>query len=267
MRVAALLVVGQHDVRPLLADQPDERLDRLVEWPHREAAGVERRRLATLRRLGQPRVDEAEVDLADPRTLIARTSSRRANAREVGDDLWAVHRGVEDVAELTAGAGDDEHVDAFAGRSAPSSPRPCSTRRRGARARPSAAALGRPWRPFCQAILDAPSHEIAGPRSTACAPRTWRRSSRSDRGRAARGACRARRAARRRQPPTSRRASWRRSAPAVTSSCKVTLEVEKPPRPRAICEVTAFTEVRLPSSVGSPTCVFGPPRGRPARHA
>ena len=48
---------------------------------------------------------------------------------------------VEDVAALAAGAGDDQHVDALGDVRAPSWPRPCSTRRRGARARPSAAAV------------------------------------------------------------------------------------------------------------------------------
>ena len=58
----------------------------------------------------------------------------------LAEDVGPVHLRVEDRPALAAGAGDDVDVDPLARRTSRSTPRPCSTRRRGGRARASAGA-------------------------------------------------------------------------------------------------------------------------------
>ena len=92
-------------------------------------------------------------------------------APDLGDVLehvGAVHLGVQDRAALAAGAGDDVHVDALARRTSRWRRRPCSTRRRGGRARASG---GGRWRAGSQAC--GPCYLSGRPRRTVASP-SWR---------------------------------------------------------------------------------------------
>ena len=111
VRVAAVLVVGGHHVRPERADQRDQRRGGLLDRHEGEAAlGQRRQRVA----LGQPGVDEAEPAPArrrgsrGPRAI----SARRISAMSATTSGRSMRR-VEDAAALAAGAGDDQHVDAL----------------------------------------------------------------------------------------------------------------------------------------------------------
>ena len=110
VRVAAVLVVRRHHVRPEAADQPDQRLGRLLDGDQPEAA-VGQRRLRVA--LGPAGVDEAQPVLADAEDLARPLHLVAADLGDVLQHVGAVHRGVQDRAALAAGAGDDVHVDPF----------------------------------------------------------------------------------------------------------------------------------------------------------
>ena len=97
-------------MRPEGSDQPDQRLGGQLEWLQREAAVGQRRQWIALRETG---VDEAEPGVVDAEDVDRVLHLAVADPAEVGDDVRPVHRGVEDRTALAAGAGRDQHVDAF----------------------------------------------------------------------------------------------------------------------------------------------------------
>jgi hypothetical protein len=110
MRVAAVLVVGDDDVGPVLADDLDERNSRDLEGRPREAVGMHR--LVVLR---QPRVEVAEPAVLDAHDL-ARASHLDATQPAhvtVGHRTRDEVR-VLDVAALASRAADDHDVRADA---------------------------------------------------------------------------------------------------------------------------------------------------------
>ena len=136
VRVAAVLVVGGHHVRPEArgsagpAARPPS-CGRPARSSPRAAAAAGRPRAARSRR--SPASRAARRGSPGPASISC--------AADLGDvrrgRLGSVHLRVEDAAALAAGAGDDHDLDALGDVAGPSSPRPCSTRRRGGRARPS----------------------------------------------------------------------------------------------------------------------------------
>ena len=108
VRVAAVLVVGRHDVRPLLADHAHQRLDLLLEVAEGEAAVRQRRQRVAL---GQPGVDEAEEDLAHAEDLAGPLHLRGTDRRDVSQHLGTVHGGVQHRPPGAVGERDDEDVD------------------------------------------------------------------------------------------------------------------------------------------------------------
>ena len=111
VRVAALLVVGEHHVRPELADRADQRLGRLGHRHEREAA-LRQRGLGVA--LGQPRVDEPEKALLHPEDLPGPRHLGPPHCGDVGLDLGSVHGRVQDVTALSAGQRADQDVGALA---------------------------------------------------------------------------------------------------------------------------------------------------------
>ena len=108
VRVAAVLVVRRHHVRPEAADQPHQRLGGLLDRDEREAAlGQRRQRVA----LGQAGVDEAEPVLLDAEDLAGPVHLLAADLGRCSQHVGAVHLRVEDRAALAAGAGGDHDVD------------------------------------------------------------------------------------------------------------------------------------------------------------
>jgi hypothetical protein len=111
VRVAALLVVGEHDVRPELADRADQRLGRLGHRREREAA-LRQRGLGVA--LGQPGVDEPEKALLHPEDLPGPRHLGPPHRGDVRLDLGPVHGRVQDVTALAAGQRADQDLDALA---------------------------------------------------------------------------------------------------------------------------------------------------------
>ena len=110
VRVAAVLVVGQHHVRPELADGADQRLGRLRRLQREAAIWQRRQRVA----LGQPGIGEAEELLLDAEDLPGPGHLLAPDAGQVGADLGPVHGLVQDVAALAAGQGADQDLHALA---------------------------------------------------------------------------------------------------------------------------------------------------------
>ena len=111
VRVAALFVVGEHHVRPELADRADQRLGRLGHRYEREAA-LRQRGLGVA--LGQPGVNEPEKTLLHPEDLPGPRHLGPAHRGDVGLDLGPVHGRVQDVAALSAGQRADQDLSALA---------------------------------------------------------------------------------------------------------------------------------------------------------
>jgi hypothetical protein len=110
VRVAAVLVVGDQDVRPELADDPYERFGGDVEGLRGETAVGERGLGVSL---GQPGVDEAEPAVLHAEDLGGACHLGAADLRHVLQHFGAVHGGVEDAARLAPGARDDHDLVAF----------------------------------------------------------------------------------------------------------------------------------------------------------
>ena len=165
MRVAAVLVVGGHDVRPERADDLDQRRRRLLQIHQREAALGQRRQRVTLR---QPGVDEAEPDLLDAEDLPGPVHLLPADPADVGQHVRPVHGRVEDRPPLARRCRWRPAPRRPRRRTWPSSPRPCSTRRPDGRAR-AAAAGARPRRSTRSGGWDMPvivprgAHGVRGP--------------------------------------------------------------------------------------------------------
>ncbi len=107
VRVAAVLVVGGHHVRPEFAHHPDQRLGGHLQRRQREAVLRQRRRRIPLRQAG---IDEAEPGVFDAEDF---GGLGHLVAADVGDApvyFRQVHRRVEDVAALAPGQGDHQHA-------------------------------------------------------------------------------------------------------------------------------------------------------------
>jgi hypothetical protein len=109
--VAAVLVVGRHDVRAELPDDAYERGGGHLDGLQREAAvGQRRQRIA----LGQPRVDEAQPRLPHAEDRPSGVHLLPADVGEVREHVGVTLQArIEDVAALAAGAGRDQHVHTF----------------------------------------------------------------------------------------------------------------------------------------------------------
>ena len=107
MRIATVLVVGDHHVRAKLPHRPYQRLRRLVERDQGERSlGQRWERVA----LGQAGVDEAEPTLAHPEDAGCLGHLLAADLIHPIDDTGQIHRGVEHAATLAAGERDDEYL-------------------------------------------------------------------------------------------------------------------------------------------------------------
>ncbi len=111
VRVAAVLVIGRHDVRAELAHQPDQRRRRDLHRLQGEAAIGQRGQRVSL---GQAGVDEAQPAVLHPEDAHRLGHLLASVADDVPDHLGVVGEvGVEHVTALTAGAADDHDVDAL----------------------------------------------------------------------------------------------------------------------------------------------------------
>jgi hypothetical protein len=110
VRVAALVVAVGHDhLRALATDDLDQPADGLVERGVGEGVGV-----GVGRRVGHARVAVAQQhDLVVADDLGGPLELPQADGGQVGHDVGLVHGGVEDVARLAAGAGDEHGTDAL----------------------------------------------------------------------------------------------------------------------------------------------------------
>jgi hypothetical protein len=115
VRVAALLVVGHHDVRPELPDQLDQRLGRGVDVLPGEAPDGQVGRVVGVVVFDPAGVDETQPGLPHAEDLAGALHLGPADLRQVGQDVRVVGElRVEHIAALAAGARDDEHLDALA---------------------------------------------------------------------------------------------------------------------------------------------------------
>ena len=107
VRVAAVLVVGGHHVRPEFADHPHQRLGGDLQRHQREAAlGQRRQRIA----LGQAGVDEAQPGVLDAEDLGGLGHLVAPDLGDASVHLGQVHRRVEDVAAFAAGQRHHQHA-------------------------------------------------------------------------------------------------------------------------------------------------------------
>ena len=107
MRIAAVLVVGGHHVRPEFADHAHQRLDGYLQRHQREAVlGQRGRRVAG----GQAGVDEAEPGLLHTEDLGRLPHFVTADLGDVLSHVGKVHRRVENVAAFTAGQRHHQHT-------------------------------------------------------------------------------------------------------------------------------------------------------------
>ena len=110
MRVAAVLVVGDDDLRAELAQDPYQRLGRLLDRHQREAALRQRRRRIALR---QPGVHEPEPLLLHAENLAGPLHLVAAHLGEVLPHVGTVHRRIEHRPGFAAGTRHDQHVSAL----------------------------------------------------------------------------------------------------------------------------------------------------------
>ena len=111
VRIAAVLVVGEYDVRPEFPDGLHQRAGGSLQRLDRETAVRQRRQRIALGQTGVGKPEEALLhaeDLARPGHLLA------ADGRQVRPDLGAFHRRVQYVAALAAGQRADQHLNALA---------------------------------------------------------------------------------------------------------------------------------------------------------
>ena len=110
VRIAAVLVVGGHHVRPERPDQLHQLGDRFLQGHQRETSVGQRRRGVAL---GQAGVDEPQPVVFDPEDLRGGGHLVATDRGDPPPHVGKVHRRVEDVAPFAAGQGDDEHAVAF----------------------------------------------------------------------------------------------------------------------------------------------------------
>lgn len=110
MGIAAVLVVGDHHVRPKVADHAHQRLGRLLQRHRCERSFRHRRQRITL---GKSGVDKAEPGLRDAECCGRLGHLVATHLWKILQDSRPIHRRIQDVAALATGQCDDEDVVAF----------------------------------------------------------------------------------------------------------------------------------------------------------
>ena len=102
-----MVVVAEDDLRLLGPDDRDQATENLLEGSIHE--GERMPVLFHVRHSGVAIAEHDDVFVADDRRSVAQFGS--TNRREIGPGLWAIGCGIENVACLTAGCGDQDRTD------------------------------------------------------------------------------------------------------------------------------------------------------------